>query len=158
MKQLVISPPFQCIWSTTSIAFLCITRVVIYTVPGLYAQNLGVETLYHVYICYEVGEAAFYCDLLIFLYLGILQIVGIVLAFQTRSVEISVLNESKFVAAFVYFSSIVFVALVIGDFALESRINYYGGIFSGGLCFLQPCAWFLLLSQRFTINIIIFSV
>lgn len=74
--------------------------------------------------------------MVIFIYLGIMQIVGIVLAFQTRSVDISVLNESKFVAAFVYFSSIVFVALVIVNFALASYINAFGGIFSGGILIL----------------------
>lgn len=94
-------------------------------------------------ICYEAGEAAFYCNMLISLYLGILQIVGIVLAFQTRSVEINVLNESKFVAALVYFSSIVLVALMIGDFALESRINYHGGIFSGGTMLLATISLIL---------------
>ena len=83
-----------------------------------------------------VKDGALYCDILIFIYLGVLQIVGLVLAFQTRGVEISVMNESIFVAAFVYFSSIVFVALVIVNFALPSYINVSGGIFSGGILLL----------------------
>ena len=92
--------------------------------------------LYGVFTCYNATDGVFYLDMLIFIYLGGLQIVGIVLAFQTRSVKISVLNESMFVAAFVYFSSIVFVALVIVNFALPSRINISGGIFSGGILLL----------------------
>lgn len=62
--------------------------------------------------------------------------VGIVLAFHTRNVKISVLNESKFVAAFVYVSSVVFMALVIVNFALASYINVSRSIFSGGVMLL----------------------
>ena len=92
--------------------------------------------MFCVFNCYTVEDGAFYCDIIIFLYLGILQLVGIIFAFQTRKVQITVLNESKFVAAFVYISSIVFVALVIVTFALASRINVAGGIFSGGILLL----------------------
>ena len=92
--------------------------------------------MFCVFNCYTVGDGAFYFDIIVFVYLGILQIVGIILAFQTRNVQITVLNESKFVAAFVYFSSIVLVALVIVTFALASRINVAGGIFSGGILLL----------------------
>ena len=93
-----------------------------------------------VFKCYAIGDGAFYCDVFIFVYLGVLQIVGIIIAFQTRNVHITVLNESKFVAALVYFSSIVFVALVIVTFALGSRINVSGGIFSGGILLLATLA------------------
>ena len=57
---------------------------------------------------------------------------GIVLAFQTRKVKISALNDSTFVAALVYISSVVLVALVLVTFALRNYINIRGAIFSGG--------------------------
>ena len=91
---------------------------------------------YYVWVCYEPGSPAFYCDLLIFLYLALLQIVGIILAFQTRKVKIPALNDSKFVAALVYISSIVFVALVLITFLLGGYINISSGIFSGGIMLL----------------------
>ena len=67
-----------------------------------------------------------------------MQIVGIILAFETKSVEVDVLNDSKFVAAYIGVTSIIhiFVALVIVNFALETRINFFGGIFSGGILLL----------------------
>ena len=43
----------------------------------------------------------------LYAYLGVLQIVGILLAFQTRKVKIpGLIKDSKFVAAVVYISSI----------------------------------------------------
>ena len=92
--------------------------------------------VYYVWVCYEPGSPAFYCDLLIFIYLALLQIVGIILAFQTRKVKIPVLNDSKFVAALVYISSVVFVALVLITFLLRDYINISNGIFSGGIMLL----------------------
>ena len=101
-----------------------------------FIQSFEVQIQYFVHTCYYYDYGAFYVDIIIFIYLGVLQIVGIVLAFQTRSVKISVLNESKFVAAFVYFSSIVIVALVIVNFSLSTYINVSGAIFSGGILLL----------------------
>ena len=91
---------------------------------------------YSVWRCYEVGSPPFYCDLLIFIYLALLQIVGIVLAFQTRKVKIRVLNDSKFVAALVYISSIVLVVIVLTTFILRSYINISAALFSGGIIIL----------------------
>ena len=91
---------------------------------------------YSVWRCHEVGSPPFYCDLLIFIYLALLQIVGIVLAFQTRKVKIRVLNDSKFVAALVYISSIVLVVIVLITFILRSYINISAALFSGGIMIL----------------------
>ena len=90
----------------------------------------------YVWVCYEPGSPAFYCNLVIFLYLALLQIVGIVLAFQTRKVKIPVLNDSKFVAALVYISSIVFVVLALDTFSLRGYINVGKATFSGGILLL----------------------
>ena len=90
---------------------------------------------YSVWRCYEIGSPPFYCDL-ISIYLALLQIVGIVLAFQTRKVKIRVLNDSKFVAALVYISSIVLVVIVLTTFILRSYINISAAIFSGGIIIL----------------------
>ena len=89
-----------------------------------------------IWVCYKPGSSAFYCDLFIFLYLGILQIVGLILAFQTRKVKIPILNDSKYVTALVYISSVVFVSLVLVTFLLQEYINISNGIFSGGIMLL----------------------
>ena len=102
----------------------------------LITQELGIRQQYFVWACFDHGDGGYYCDLLIFVYLALLQIVGIVLAFQTRKVKISALNDSTFVAALVYISSVVLVALVLVTFALRSYINIQGAIFSGGVLLL----------------------
>ena len=99
-------------------------------------QMHDIREEYSVWRCYDIGSSPFYFDLLIFIYLGLLQIVGIILAFQTRKVKIRVLNDSKFVAALVYISSIVLVVMVLTTFILRSYINISAAIFSGGIIIL----------------------
>ena len=89
--------------------------------------------MYSWWVCYEPGSTAFYFDLVVFLYLALLQIVGLVLAFRTRNVKIPVLNDSKFVTALVYISSVVLAALVLTTFLLQSFIDIGSGMFSGGI-------------------------
>ena len=55
------------------------------------------------------------------------------LAFQTRKVKFKGLNDSKFVAAIIYISSIVLVALALVTFALRTYINIGTGVFVAGI-------------------------
>ena len=93
--------------------------------------------------CYESGSVPFIFDILVFIYLGLLQFVGIILAFQTRKVKINVLNDSKSVTALIYISSIVLVVIVLITFILRGYINISAGVFSGGIILLATI--FLLL-------------
>ena len=86
--------------------------------------------------CYSSKSVPFVFDLIIFIYLGLLQFVGILLAFQTRKVKITVLNESKSVTALIYISSIVLVVIVLITFILRSYINLSAAVFSGGIIIL----------------------
>ena len=86
--------------------------------------------------CYESGSTPFYFDLLIFVYLGLLQLVGIILAFQTRKVKIPILNDSKSVTAFIYISSIVLVVIILVTFILHGYINVTAVLFYGGIMLL----------------------
>ena len=93
--------------------------------------------------CYEASFAPFYLDIIIFIYLILLQIVGIILAFQTRRVKINILNDSKSVASLIYISSIVLVVMVLVTFILRSYINVSAALFFGGIIVLATV--FLLL-------------
>ena len=86
--------------------------------------------------CYSSGSVPVIFDLIIFIFLGLLQFVGIILAFQTRKVKITVLNESKSVTALIYISSIVLVVIVLITFILRSYINLSAAVFSGGIIIL----------------------
>ena len=114
----------------------------------LSTQKLGIRQQYFVWACFDHGDGGYYCDLLIFVYLALLQIVGIVLAFQTRKVKISALKDSTFVAALVYISSVVLVALVLVTFALQGYINIQGAIFSGGVLLLAYVYLILMFASK----------
>ena len=101
-----------------------------------YVQSLGVEEQYFIWVCYEASSPNFFWRIFTFTYLAILQIVGMLLAFQTRRVKIKGLNDSKFVATIIYISSIVLVALALVTFALRTYINIGTGVFVAGILIL----------------------
>ena len=106
-------------------------------------KSSDVREEYSVWHCYEATSTPFYLDMIIFIYLALLQFVGIILAFQTRRVKINILNDSKSVASLVYISSIVLVVIVLVTFILRSYINVSAALFSGGIIVLAT--FFLLL-------------
>ena len=99
-------------------------------------QALGVLEEYCVWICYESDTGPFYSNILIFIYIALLQIVGVIVAFQTRKVKIPILNDSKVVTALVYISSIVLVLLALVTYAFGGYINVAAGVFCGGVLVL----------------------
>ena len=78
-----------------------------------------------------------------FAYLALLQIIGIILAVQTRKVKIKLLNDSKYIAALIYISSIALVVIVIITVVPLTLINVVEGVFSG--CLLVATTFFLVL-------------
>lgn len=57
-----------------------------------------------------------------------LQVIGLVLAIQTRKVKLRGLRDSKYVAAIIYISSISVVVMALVTFALDKYINIGTGI------------------------------
>lgn len=78
---------------------------------------------FFVLVCYETLSPTFFWRTLIFVYLAVLQVIGILLAFLTRKVKVKGLRDSKFIAAIVYISSIVLVVLALVNFSLGLFIN-----------------------------------
>ena len=99
-------------------------------------QPLNVSIQFYVLVCYEGSSPSFFWQIFIFVYLAVLQMVGIVLAFQTRRVKLHGLRDSKFIAAIVYISSIVLVVLALVTFSLRTYINIGTGLFAGGIFIL----------------------
>ena len=81
----------------------------------------------------ENGSLSLTWLIIIYAYLAILQLVGIVLAFQTRKVKVKVLNDAKFVTAIIYISSLVLVVLIVVILSLGSYINVSEVLFGGGI-------------------------
>ena len=98
-----------------------------------YIQSLGVRVEFYVLECYEASSPTFFWQITIFIYLAVLQVVGILLAFQTRRVKMKGLNDSKLVAMIIYISSIVLVALALVKFGLRAFINVGTGITVAGI-------------------------
>uniref|UniRef100_A0A1X7VPL5 G-protein coupled receptors family 3 profile domain-containing protein n=1 Tax=Amphimedon queenslandica TaxID=400682 RepID=A0A1X7VPL5_AMPQE len=104
----------------------------------------GVPLDYYVYHCFTT--ASFVWLIFPYIYLGMLQIIALILAIQTRKVCIKILNDSKEVAVIIYITSIVLVELVIVSFALSNFNNIHEVLYDAGL-----------LIVAFTILLVIFA-
>ena len=62
-----------------------------------------------------------------------LQVIGLVLAIQTRKVKLRGLRDSKYVAAVIYISSISIVVMALVTFALDMYINIGTAILATGI-------------------------
>lgn len=102
------------------------------------------------WVCYEGSSPNFFWRIFIFSYLAVLQIVGILLAFQTRKVKIKGLNDSKFVTIIIYISSIVLVALALVTLSLRTYINIGTGIFVAGILILTTIILALIFIPKVT--------
>ena len=96
-------------------------------------QSLGIRQQFLVLVCYEASSPNFFWQIFIYAYLVVLQIVGIILSFQTRKVKVQGLRDSKYIATVVYISSIVIVVLALVTFSLRTYINIGTGIFVAGI-------------------------
>ena len=85
------------------------------------------------WLCQVSSTPSFFWQIFIFAYLVMLQVVGIVLAFQTRKVKLRSLKDSKYIASIIYISSISIVVMALVTFALKNYINIGTGILAFGI-------------------------
>ena len=90
----------------------------------------------NVWQCYPRSVPFIIIDIITFICLCLLQFAGIILAFQTRKVNIKALNDSKSVTVLIYISSIVLVIMALVQFILRNYINIQMAVFSGGVILL----------------------
>ena len=100
---------------------------------SVHIQALGVEIQHMVHTCYKHTIWI----IVIFFYLALLQVIGIVLAVQTSKVKIKLLNDSKHIAALIYISSIVLVTRAVAAFAVNHLLNVAELISSGGIILIS---------------------
>ena len=120
-----------------------------------FLQALNVSIEFYVHVCYEGSSPSFFWQIFIFVFLAVLQIMGILLAFQTRKVKLQGLRDSKFITAIIYISSIVLVALALVTFSLRTYINIGTGIFAGGIFILTTIFLSLIFLPKVNTNLII---
>lgn len=124
--------------------FFCLFFYLISLCIYIYIQSNGVKIKYSVLVCYRDVGPALYWKIFIFAYLVVLQILGIMLAFQTRRVKVKSLKDSSFVVANVYISSTVIVVFILATFVLRSYLNVYSTVYACGIFILTTT--FLILS------------
>ena len=62
----------------------------------------------------------------------VLQVVALVFAFATRKVKVKGLNDSKYIAAAIYVTSVVLAFAIITSFFLRDFVNVFATLFSAG--------------------------
>ena len=70
---------------------------------------------------------------MIYLYKGVIQLCALVFAFQTRKVKIEGLNDTKYITAFVYTTSIILAMTFIASLVLYDYINIHAVVYSFGI-------------------------
>ena len=95
------------------------------------------------WVCQDASSNSFFWEIFIFVYLLVLQIIGMVLAFQTRRVKLCGLKDSKEIAAIIYISSIAIVVMAVENLTLTNYINIGTGIFMLSIFVLTTIFLFL---------------
>ena len=58
------------------------------------------------------------------------------MAFQSRKIKIAILNDSVYVGALIYISSIATAAIVVTNYGLDGYLNVKESLISGAYCVL----------------------
>jgi gamma-aminobutyric acid type B receptor len=86
---------------------------------------------YSLYICESKGQVYLYA--ILFGYKGILQVLALLLAFRTRNVKVKGLDDSVYIAASVYVTSIVLTVIIVSTYTLRDYVNAYPAVVGMGL-------------------------
>lgn len=91
-------------------------------------QVLQITTLYCTYICDSLSRDIFLG--ILYGYKAILQVLAMVFAFSIRKVKVKGLNDTKFIIAIVYVTSLATAVLIVAVYTLKTRINSFAVLFS----------------------------
>ena len=86
---------------------------------------------YFLYVCESDGQVILYAVL--FGYKGVLQVLALLLAFRTRHVKVKGLDDSVYIAASVYVTSIVLTVIIVSTYTLRAYVNAYPAVVGMGL-------------------------
>ena len=93
-------------------------------------QEREIVTLYFTYICSSTARDIFLGVL--YGYKMVLQVVALVFAFATRKVKVKGLNDSKYIAAAIYVTSIVLAVIIVATYSLREFVDLYPTLFCTG--------------------------
>ena len=93
-------------------------------------QEREVVTLYFTYICSSTARDIFLGVL--YGYKMVLQVIALVFAFATRKVKVKGLDDSKYIAAAIYVTSIVLAVIIVATYSLKDFVNVFPALFCTG--------------------------
>ena len=91
----------------------------------------------------------------VYFYMGVLEIIGLVLAIKTRKVKIKVLNDSREISAIIYAISVMSVELVVVSFLLQDYSSIQDLLYLGGVLILTTVSLGLLFLPKVSSSLII---
>ena len=94
-------------------------------------QPTAVHHKYFLYVCESEGQVVLYAVL--FGYKGVLQALALVLAFCTRNVKVKGLDDSVYIAASTYVTSVVLAVIIVSTYTLMGYVNAYPAVVGMGL-------------------------
>ena len=86
---------------------------------------------YFLYVCESEGQVVLYAVL--FGYKGLLQALALILAFRTRNVKVKGLDDSVYIAASTYVTSVVLAVIIVSTYTLMDYVNAYPAVVGMGL-------------------------
>ena len=93
-------------------------------------QELGIITEYSTYVCSSTARNVFLG--ILYGYKMLLQVIALVLAFSTRKVKVKGLDDSKYIAAAIYVTSIVLAVILVATYSLNEFVNAFPSLFCTG--------------------------
>ena len=100
-------------------------------------QELEIETVYKIYTCSTNTWIRRISIGLIYLYKFSLYICALYFAFRLRNIKMKGLNDAKYIAGFVYTTSIVVAMTFISTMTLSHYLNVFAVIYSFGFWFVN---------------------
>ncbi len=84
----------------------------------------------HIYICDSTARNIFLA--ILYGYKMVLQVIALLLAFSIRKVKVKGLDDSKYIGAAIYVTSIVLAVIIVATYSLKDVINGFAALFCTG--------------------------
>ena len=89
---------------------------------------------------------------LLYGYKGLLQVIALILAFGTRKVKVKGMDDSKYIAAAIYVTSIVLAVTTVSTYTLMDYVNVYPAVVGMGFLLGTTMILGLVFVPRVSIN------
>ena len=103
----------------------------VYTLPCSCRVKNSSPTARSITSCQTKGQAILFGVL--YGYKALVQVTALVLAFRTRKVKVKGLDDSKYIAAAIYVTSIVLAVVIISTYTLRDYVNTFPALVGMGL-------------------------